>query len=95
MPFFKVWTGRDSTVGSIQDGFFDGGFINHLGDAVYVDNDMGTNRALFRVEDLTTSVSPDPGTLFLVGTGGLMLVGLLIRRSVGKGKQVHREQCLS
>ena len=66
--------------------------MNHLGDAVLID---GLEDNLYYAEDLTTSVSPEPGTLFLVGSGGLMLLGLLIRRAVGKGKQFHREQCLS
>lgn len=85
-----VWTGPDPVKDFLENGSFDGGFINHLGDAVFID---GANDTLVWAEDL--GISPEPGSFVLFGTGGLMVVTLLIRKPVEKGKQLRREQCLS
>jgi hypothetical protein len=79
-----VWTGPYVYLGG---GTFRGGFMNHLGDAVFIDD---RDQTLEWAEDLTTSVSPEPGSLFLVGSGALLLVACLIRRSYEKGRQTRR-----
>jgi hypothetical protein len=84
-----VWTGPDPLEDLLELGTFRGGFINHLGDVVFINDRLGT---LDWAEDLTTSVSPEPGSLFLVGSGALLLVACLIRRSLEKGRQRYRYQ---
>ncbi len=47
-------------------GSFDGGFINGIGDAVFLD---GKNNTLYFAYDLTTASLPEPPGPIFVGTG--------------------------
>jgi hypothetical protein len=79
IPQYGVWTGPDPGADFLVSGLFYGGFINHLGDAVFIVISRGNARSeLDWAEDLTTS-TPEPGSLFLVGSGGLLLVAGLLR----------------
>jgi hypothetical protein len=55
---------------------FDGGFINANGDAVFI---SGVTNELIFAQDLTTAATPEPGSLYLLGTGGLAMLGTLRR----------------
>ncbi len=55
---------------------FDGGFINANGDAVFI---SGLTNELIFAQDLTTAAAPEPGSLYLLGTGGLAMLGTLRR----------------
>jgi hypothetical protein len=71
-----VWTGPDPIADLLLNpGSFDGGFINANGDAVFID---GFDDTLISAVDLST-ITPEPDSLLLVGTGGLALLGVLRR----------------
>ena len=55
---------------------FDGGFINANGDAVFI---SGLTNELIFAQDLTTAATPEPGSLYLLGTGCLAMLGTLRR----------------
>jgi hypothetical protein len=69
---FGVFDGPD-TSDMFFKGTFDGGFINANGDAVYID---GFADELIFAQDLT-SATPEPGSLLLLGTGCLWILGSL------------------
>jgi PEP-CTERM motif len=72
---FGVFDGPD-TSDKFFGGTFDGGFINANGDAVFID---GHDDELIFAQDLTTASTPEPSSLFLLGTGCLSLLGTLRR----------------
>lgn len=89
-----LWTGTDPSRDFLENGTFDGGFMNSLGDAVFID---GFNDTLVSVVDTpvfsTFSLDkdeyfgppqpvPEPESLMLVGTGLLGWLGLAWRRRV-------------
>lgn len=89
-----VWTGTDPLTDYLTGGSFDGGFINGLGDAVFIDGANDTlvsvlktpSFAAFDFFDAKTNVSipgsspvPEPASIWMVGPG-LMASALLVRR---------------
>jgi hypothetical protein len=85
-----VWTGPDPVQDFLVDGSFDGGYMNYLGDAVFID---GINNTLDWADNLNPTSVPEPGSLLLVGSGTLLLFACLIGRSSEKRRQPHRYQC--
>jgi hypothetical protein len=87
IPQFGIWTGPDPGADFLEYGLFSGGFINHLGDAVFTLQGRGglITSDLEWAEDLTTS-TPEPSSLFLVGSGGLLLVAGLLRSTWRRAK---------
>jgi hypothetical protein len=63
---------------------FDGGFINANGDAVFID---GYRDELIFAQDLT-SATPEPGSLYLLGTGCLAMAGAFRRDARFRQKPV-------
>jgi hypothetical protein len=93
-----VWSGTNAATDFLSTGSFDGGFINKVGDAVFID---GANDTLVSVVDLSTAPTfhvgadkslvfdgptpapvPEPESLVLVGTGLLAVAGTMRRRLV-------------
>ena len=72
-----VWTGPGVYADFLEPGSFDGGYINSLGDAVFID---GLNNTLVFAEDLSTVRTPEPATLWSLAAGAL-LVFTLFRRT--------------
>ena len=92
-----VWSGTDPLADFLSNGTFDGGFINSLGDAVFID---GLHDALVSVVDMpniddlkfsdnrglvvrpSPAPVPEPASLVLFGSGLLAAMGLVRRRVV-------------
>jgi hypothetical protein len=87
-----VWSGTDPLMDFLSDGSFDGGYINGLGDAVFID---GLHDALVSVVNLSSdsgkgfrtemvaidpATVPEPQSLMLMGTGLLAAMGVVRRR---------------
>ncbi len=75
--YFGVWTGPDPITDRIYPGSFDGGEMNANGDVVFDDEEVG---GIIYLTDLST-VTPEPSTFILLGTGCLSLLGALRRRA--------------
>lgn len=89
-----VWTGTDPLTDFLTSGSFDGGFINSLGDAVFIN---GENDTLISVVDTPNFVPfnffdakllaptpdqapvPEPASVWLVGLGMMVAVATLHR----------------
>ncbi len=72
-----VWDGPNSQELLLANASFDGGFVNAIGDTVFID---GLQNELIFAQDLT----PEPAPLFLFGTGCLVLVAALRFHQRGK-----------
>lgn len=85
-----VWTGEDPVNDFLMFGSFDGGFINSLGDAVFIN---GSNDTLVSVVDTPSAAPfdffdakvpgpapvPEPASVWLVGLG-MMVSALTLRK---------------
>lgn len=75
-----IWSGSDPnpTLDYIGDGTIDGGFMTDNGNAYFID---GVHDTLDVALDLSAVPVPEPGSVVLLGTGALLLMGLLRRRA--------------
>ena len=76
-----IWGGPnpDPVQNYLSNGILAGAFMNASGDAVFIDT---YNDTLVFARDLSTSVTPEPTSLALLGTGALALLGAVRRRAL-------------
>lgn len=85
-----VWTGTGSLTEILPGGSFDGGYVNALGDAVFID---GANDTLVSVVDtpntgglglrpliIAPQAVPEPASVWLVGLGMMVAARFVLRR---------------
>lgn len=74
-----IWSGSDPDLYAdyLGSGSIDGGFMTANGNAYFID---GLHDSLDVALDLSAAPVPEPGTLVLLGTGALSLLGITCRR---------------
>ena len=82
-PGRGIWAGSnpDPVSSYLGRGSIDGGFMTANGNAFFID---GYNNTLDVALDLSTSPIPEPGSLVLLGTGALSLLGVARRKIRGR-----------
>ena len=77
-----LFDGTDPTTDFLGRGSIDGGFMTANGNVFFIDGALDT---LDVAVDLDTIPAPEPGSLMLLGTGALGMVGMMRRRTFGRG----------
>lgn len=77
-PTRGIWAGNDLALSFLNNGTFDGGFINSNGDAVFID---GLDNTLVFVDDATRNPIPEPASWLLIGSGAIAFIGALRRKA--------------
>jgi hypothetical protein len=79
----EIFTGPDPVADFFASGVLASADLNSSGDFVYLVNALGSsNGEIFEAIDLTTDQVPEPGSIFLLGTGLLAGLGAMRRRSL-------------
>lgn len=77
-----IWSGSNPNLNAdyLGNGSIDGGFMTANGNAFFID---GLHDSLDVALNLSATPVPEPGTLVLLGTGALSLMGIVRRRYIG------------
>jgi hypothetical protein len=76
-----IFTGPDPVTDRFGPGILDEVRLNSSGDFLYLEGNLGIGDGeIYEAIDLTTAATPEPGSIFLLGTGALTALAVMRRR---------------
>jgi hypothetical protein len=79
-PYFSIFTGPDPVTDFFGYGLFNIYSLNSSGDFLYTVGPILLGGEIYEAIDLTTTPTPEPGSIFLLGTGALTALAGMRRR---------------
>jgi hypothetical protein len=79
-PYFSIFTGPDPVTDFFGYGIFEISSLNSSGDFLYTVGPFNNGGEIFEAIDLTTTPTPEPASIFLLGTGALTALAGMRRR---------------
>jgi hypothetical protein len=78
--YFSIFTGPDPVTDFFGYGIVEISSLNSSGDFLYAVGPFNNGGEIFEAIDRTTTPTPEPGSIFLLGTGALTALAGMRRR---------------